>query len=96
MLEGARRQGYPADAAAGELVGMLIYALANGLALEKLTNPDAVPDELFADMLALIFRGLEALAREGSLGEVNAHHEPRANAAEHQKPPTAGKRGTKR
>jgi AcrR family transcriptional regulator len=68
VLEGAQRQGYPADAAAGEFVGMLIYALANGLALEKLINPDAVPDELYGDMLALVFNGLEALAREAAQG----------------------------
>ena len=68
VLEGAQRQGYPADAAAGQFVGMLVYALANGLALEKLINPDAVPDELFGDMLAVIFNGLEGLAREGPQG----------------------------
>jgi hypothetical protein len=45
---------------------MLINALGNGLALEKLTDPDAVPDSLFGDMLVLIVQGLEALARESS------------------------------
>jgi hypothetical protein len=32
--------------------------------LEKLADPDAVPDSLFGDMLVLIFQALEALARE--------------------------------
>jgi AcrR family transcriptional regulator len=65
VLEGARRQGYnPPDAQAGELVGMLITALGNGLALEKLVDPEAVPDGLYGDMLVLIFQGLEALVRE--------------------------------
>jgi AcrR family transcriptional regulator len=44
VLEAAVQQDFPADADAGEFVGMLVYALGNGLALEKLTNPDAVPD----------------------------------------------------
>jgi AcrR family transcriptional regulator len=64
VLEAAQRQGYPPNAQAGDFVGMLIYALGNGLALEKLVNPDAVPDSLYGDMLALIFQAFEALARE--------------------------------
>ena len=56
-LEGAERQGYSPGAEAGELVGLLINALGNGLALEKLADPDAVPDSLFGDMLVLIFHG---------------------------------------
>jgi hypothetical protein len=43
---------------------MLITALGNGLALEKLANPDAVADSLFGDMLVLVFTALQALARE--------------------------------
>jgi AcrR family transcriptional regulator len=62
VLEGAERQGFPPDAEAGELVGILINALGNGLALEKLADPDAVPDALYGDMLVLIFQALGALA----------------------------------
>jgi AcrR family transcriptional regulator len=61
--EAAQRQGYPPNAQVGDFVGTLVYALGNGLALEKLVNPDAVPDSLYGDMLALIFQALEALAR---------------------------------
>ena len=64
-LEGATSQGYSPSAESGELVGMLITALGNGLALAKLADPDAVPDSLYGDMLVLIFQALEALAREG-------------------------------
>ena len=39
-----------------ERLGLVITALGNGLALEKLADPDAVPDTLYGDMLALIFR----------------------------------------
>jgi hypothetical protein len=43
-------------------LGTFVNALANGLALEKLVDPTAVPDELFGDLLVLIFTGFEALA----------------------------------
>jgi AcrR family transcriptional regulator len=58
----AGRRGLPADA---EKLGLFINALGNGLALEKLVDPDAVPDELFGELLAFIFRAFEALVREG-------------------------------
>jgi hypothetical protein len=45
-----------------ERLGTFVNALANGLALEKLVDPAAVPDELFGDLLVLIFSGFEALA----------------------------------
>lgn len=74
-LEGAAQQGYhSADPAAGELVGMLINALGHGIALEKLADPEAVPDSLYGDMLVLFFRGLQALARE-NLDALNASHQ---------------------
>jgi AcrR family transcriptional regulator len=59
FLEGAGRQGISLSGEAGELLGILINALANGLALEKLADPDAVPDSLFGDMLMLVFQALE-------------------------------------
>jgi AcrR family transcriptional regulator len=68
-LEGAERQGYSPSAEAGELVGLLVNALGNGLALEKLTDPDAVPDWLFGDMLVLIFQAFQALGRTGGRRE---------------------------
>jgi AcrR family transcriptional regulator len=64
FLEGAGQQGISLSGEAGELLGTLINALANGLALEKLADPDAVPDSLFGDMLMLVFQALQALARE--------------------------------
>lgn len=45
-------------------MGLLINALGNGLAVEKLVDPEAVPDRLFGDMLVLIFKAFEALIRE--------------------------------
>lgn len=64
FLDGAAQQDISLSAEAGELVGILINALANGLALEKLADPKAVPDALYGDMLVLIFQALQALARE--------------------------------
>jgi len=93
VLQGAEQQGYPPDAQAGEFMGMLIYALGNGLALEKLVNPDAVPDSLYGDMLVLIFQALEALAREMTEpGEASCPREP---TIEQQVAKTTGKQGAK-
>jgi AcrR family transcriptional regulator len=79
-LEGAERQGYAPNAEAGELVGILINALGNGLALEKLVDPDAVPDALYGDMLVIIFQAFQALARESlsaaDAGVASSSHEP--------------------
>jgi AcrR family transcriptional regulator len=64
--EAAARWGLSADAAeAGEHLGLFINALGNGLALEKLVDPDSVPDSVYGEFLALIFRAFEALVREG-------------------------------
>src|SRR5689334_9216575 len=64
--EGAERWGLPADAEVGERLGLFITALGNGLALQKLVEPEAVPDELFGEMLSIVFRAFAALVREGT------------------------------
>jgi AcrR family transcriptional regulator len=64
FLEAAERHGQPPNVEVGEFVGLLINALGNGLAFEKLVDPDAVPDALFGDMLVLVFKAFEALIRE--------------------------------
>jgi uncharacterized membrane protein len=43
---------------ATDRVATVSAALANGLALERLTNPDAVPDDLLATVAAAMLRGL--------------------------------------
>jgi AcrR family transcriptional regulator len=60
----AEKRGRSPTPRLAERLGLVITALGNGLALEKLIDPDAVPDELFGDTLALVFEGLAALARE--------------------------------
>jgi AcrR family transcriptional regulator len=64
LLEGAKRRGIEPSPEFGDRFGLLISALGNGLALEKLVNPDAVPDDLYGELLVLVFMGLEALVRE--------------------------------
>ena len=64
VLEGAEQHGLPLAPKFAERLGIVINALGNGLALEKLADPGAVPDELFGDMLVLIFQGMAALAGE--------------------------------
>ena len=58
VVEGARQRGLPVDPQDAERLGIVINALGNGLALEKLAAPEAVPDELFGDILVLIFGAL--------------------------------------
>jgi AcrR family transcriptional regulator len=67
VLDGAAQRGLPVTLEIAERLGVVINALGNGLALEKLASPAAVPDELFGDMLVLIFHALAALADETSV-----------------------------
>lgn len=62
VAAGAEARGIELDPESVERLGTFVNALANGLALEKLVDPAAVPDELFGDLLVLIFSGFEALA----------------------------------
>ncbi len=62
--EGAERFGLSASPEDAERLGLFINALGNGLALEKLVDPDAVPDALFGELLALVFQAFGALLRE--------------------------------
>jgi AcrR family transcriptional regulator len=63
--EAAERWGFSASSAeTGERLGLFINALGNGLALEKLVDPDAVPDSIYGEFLAIIFQAFEALMRE--------------------------------
>lgn len=50
-----------------EQVALMTCAMANGVALEKLLEGDAVPDDLYGTMLMVMFAGLEALKRAPAL-----------------------------
>jgi len=36
-----------------------VTCLADGLALERMKNPDSVPDDMFGTLLLLLYRGLQ-------------------------------------
>lgn len=69
IAEGYRRRAaelgvespLPVDA-----VALMTFAMANGVALEKLLEPEAVPDDLYGTMLAVFFAGLRSLAEAGA------------------------------
>jgi AcrR family transcriptional regulator len=72
VLTGAERQGFPPDEPMAEGIGILINALANGLAMEKLVDPQAIPDALFGELLTIIFQAFAALAREYAATQADA------------------------
>jgi AcrR family transcriptional regulator len=47
-------------------VATMTFAMANGIALERLLEPDAVPDGLYPEMMAVFFTGLRARAAAGA------------------------------
>jgi len=54
---------------APETLSLMTFAMANGFALERLLEPDDAPEDLFADMLVVLFAGVRALAAESSSAE---------------------------
>ncbi|TMM11333.1 MAG: TetR/AcrR family transcriptional regulator [Actinobacteria bacterium] len=68
--QGARDAGLEAPPALAQRLGTVINALGNGLALERLTDPDAVPDELLGWAISLLFNLLLMAARSGDAGEL--------------------------
>ena len=75
--EGARDLGIEVPRVFAERMGTVINALGNGLALEKLADPDAVPDELLGSTIALIFQALATSAQADGAASVA---EPQAGA----------------
>jgi AcrR family transcriptional regulator len=47
-----------------EDIALMTFAMANGIALEKLLEPEAVSDELYGTMLMIFFTGLRALVED--------------------------------
>ncbi len=43
-------------------LALMTFAMANGVALERLLEPDAVPEDLYGSMLEIFFTGLRAKA----------------------------------
>lgn len=55
-----------------EQIALMLFAMANGFALEKLLSPEDVDDELYGTMLTIFFVGLKALAEEQQPAEAAA------------------------
>jgi AcrR family transcriptional regulator len=64
--EGARDLGIELPLGFAQRMGTVINALGNGLALEKLADPDSVPDELLGSTIALIFQALISAHESGA------------------------------
>jgi AcrR family transcriptional regulator len=64
--EGASDLGIELPPGFAERMGTVINALGNGLALEKLADPDSVPDELLGSTIALIFQALISARESGA------------------------------
>ncbi|MFL5819935.1 MAG: TetR/AcrR family transcriptional regulator [Solirubrobacteraceae bacterium] len=58
----ARSQGIDSTPERKEEMALMLFAMANGVALEKLLEPDVVPDDLYSTMLVIFFTGLRALS----------------------------------
>jgi AcrR family transcriptional regulator len=43
-----------------EQIALMLFAMGNGFALERLLEPDVVPDDLHGNMMSLFFAGLQA------------------------------------
>jgi AcrR family transcriptional regulator len=48
-------------------VAMMTYAMADGFALARILEPEDVPDDMFATMLAVFFTGLATLSTSAAL-----------------------------
>jgi AcrR family transcriptional regulator len=48
-----------------ERVALMTFAMANGMALEKMLEPELVDDELYGTMLMIFFAGLRTLVQDG-------------------------------
>jgi AcrR family transcriptional regulator len=47
-----------------EQVAAMTFAMANGIALERLLEPEAVPDDLYPSMMSVFFTGLRVQAEQ--------------------------------
>ena len=58
----AEHLGRPVLDMPGEELAAAFLGLANGLAMERLVDPEAVPDQLLGQMFALVYAGAVARA----------------------------------
>ena len=63
IAAGAADLGIDAPPEDFEMLANVVSALGDGLAMQRLMTPDAIPDSLFGDILSVLFR---ALAQEAA------------------------------
>jgi AcrR family transcriptional regulator len=66
VIESTAEQSETALPMPAEQFAIVANALAFGLSVEKMQNPDGVPDELFGAAVALMFRGGENYSNSGT------------------------------
>jgi AcrR family transcriptional regulator len=74
--EGAQDLGIELPSGFAEHMGTVINALGNGLALEKVADPDSVPDELLGSTITLIFQALIAAQQSGATLDAGLFGDP--------------------
>ena len=45
-------------------IALMTFAMANGAALERVLEPEAVPEDLYGRMLEIFFAGLRSMVTE--------------------------------
>jgi AcrR family transcriptional regulator len=58
------REDMPEPPVPLDKLALMTFAMVNGMALEKMLEPEAVDDELYGTMLMIFFTGLRALVEE--------------------------------
>ncbi len=59
-----------------ERVAVMTFAMANGMALERLLEPEIFDDELHPEMMAFFFTGLAALSKDAPAGATASGSSP--------------------
>jgi AcrR family transcriptional regulator len=59
ITEATTERGWPPPPLSAEKLALVVNALGAGLSQEQIIDPDAVPDELFGEVIALIWAGAD-------------------------------------
>lgn len=84
--DGAADLAIPVPEGYSERLATIVTALGNGLALHKLADPEAVPDELFGDTLVLFLGALAGLAQSLAEEDVTWDSAPQGPDSTHDGP----------
>jgi AcrR family transcriptional regulator len=65
FAEHAKAQGIESSVEKKEPIALMLCAMANGVALENLIDPEVMDDDVYPTMLVIFFAGLRALSKAG-------------------------------